>query len=154
MIGYVSGKTVLIRKAEKSHDAFAKIAQYFRTIFAAAVDIQLYATPSLCEGFDWHYDLEDVFVIQSSGEKVFNLRGNKADLDTLKAKPVEIPKTTDLLEQQMDTTELKFHLRAGDLLYIPAGYWHKARSIRDSFHISIGILNGTIPTPPASLCSI
>ena len=35
--------------------------------FAAPVDVHLYCTPAGQPGFGWHYDAEDVFVLQTAG---------------------------------------------------------------------------------------
>jgi len=117
MKGYTEGYTVLIRHSELVHRDLGIIASKFLEHFQRPIDIQLYVTPYGQEGFDWHFDAEDVFVIQSSGEKEFYLRAHLSE-----------------------GPEIRCHLCAGDFLYIPRGYWHKARAITDSCHISIGLL--------------
>jgi ribosomal protein L16 Arg81 hydroxylase len=131
------GYTILVRHSEKANPALAKIGADFEEFFHDPVDIQLYVTPAGEEGFDWHYDLEEVFVIQSSGEKEFYLREPKTmpPLDH-----VELPETLDFTEH-FQGPEIRCHLKAGDVLYIPAGWWHKARALTPSFHLSVGVLS-------------
>ena len=43
--------------------------------------------------------------------------------------------------KEKNKTEIHCWLKAGDWLYIPKGYWHKARALKDSFHLSVGVLN-------------
>jgi 50S ribosomal protein L16 3-hydroxylase len=117
MRGFTEGYTVLVRHSERVHRDLNSIASKFLEHFQRPIDIQLYVTPYGQEGFDWHFDAEDVFVIQSSGEKEFYLR-----------------------KSMSDGPEIRCHLCAGDFLYIPRGYWHKARAITDSCHISVGLL--------------
>ena len=134
--GFSRGETIVIRHSEKAHSGLNKIAREFAAGFAAPVDIQLYCTPEAQEGFDWHYDIEDVFVIQSSGQKEFSLRKNVA---LEKPSSVIIPKNLKELEALSEGPEFKCLLKAGDFLYIPAGYWHKARALTPSFHLSVGV---------------
>lgn len=130
------GYSVVVRHAEQAHPKLKEIAAKFHDHFQDPVDIQLYATPAKEEGFDWHYDLEEVFVIQSIGEKEFFLRVPKASprLDR-----VELPRVIDF--QKDFGPEIRCHLKAGDFLYIPAGVYHKARAITPSFHMSVGVMS-------------
>lgn len=134
--GFGKGRTVLIRHSERAHPVLNAVARDFRRLFGRPVDIQLYATPAGQEGFDWHYDIEDVFVIQSDGEKEFFLRRNRRE----EPSSVEIPRTVAELESEFFGPEIRCLLRAGDMLYIPSGYWHKARAVSDSFHLSVGVM--------------
>lgn len=130
------GKTILIRHAEKAHPKLSKIAKEFHDAFHSPVDIQIYATPKEKEGFDWHYDIEDVFIIQTHGEKEFRLIPNTV---TSRPLPVMTPRNCRFrLENKK--TEIRCWLKAGDFLYIPAGYWHKAKAVMDSIHLSAGVL--------------
>ncbi len=131
------GYTILVRHSEKAHPALAKIGLDFEEFFHDPVDIQLYVTPAGEEGFDWHYDLEEVFVIQSSGEKEFYLREPKV-IPSLNR--VELPEKIDFANH-FQGAEVRCHLKAGDVLYIPAGWWHKARALTPSFHLSVGVLS-------------
>lgn len=115
--GFRTGRTLLVRHSERAHSDLAKIALGFQSVFGGAIDIQLYCTPPHQEGFDWHIDKEQVFAIQSSGSKEFFLRKS--------------------LESDC---EIRCLLHPGDWLYIPAGYWHKARAHQFSVHLSIGVL--------------
>lgn len=137
--GYGEGRTVLVRHAEKAHWKLAAIANDFHTVFKDPIDIQLYCTPASEEGFDWHYDVEEVFVIQSLGEKEFRLRKN-----TINPWPTRHNMGKNLhFEKEMPSPEIRCHLKAGDWLYIPAGWWHKARAITESAHLSVGVMART-----------
>lgn len=131
------GRSVVVRHSERAHPELKAIAKDFADFFGDPIDIQLYATPPEQEGFDWHYDIEEVFVIQSSGEKEFRLRIPKVPppLDR-----VTLPKTLDF-ENDFIGPEIRCHLKAGDWLYIPAGVWHKARALTPSFHLSVGVMS-------------
>lgn len=142
--GFDRGNTIFIRHSETIHPTLRRIAETFELFFQSPIDIQLYATPAGQEGFDWHYDPEDVFVFQSHGKKEFLLRPN-----TVIPNPREVhqPDPNDFLREK-HAHQLRCTLYAGDWLYIPAGYWHKARAIEDSFHISVGVLNREAASNP------
>lgn len=132
---FACGHTVLVRHAEEAHPIFKSIADNFKSVFGRAIDIQIYVTPQGEEGFDWHYDVEDVFIIQSQGEKEFTLLPN-----TVTPRPLPIMRKENFFAQEIRRPEIKCLLKAGDWLYIPAGYWHKATAVTDSFHLSVGVL--------------
>lgn len=130
----VDGYSLVVRKAEKAHEHFSNLARIFEGAFSAPVDIQLFASPPGHEGFSWHFDYEDVFVIQTSGTKEFTLRQNSF-----------WPRVKDRSQQQLFshevfTEEHRCLLKAGDCLYIPAGWWHRAQAVSYSYHISVGVL--------------
>lgn len=115
------GYSIFIRHSEKSHPIFKKIAENFQKNFNYPIDVHLYITPKGEEGFGWHYDTEEVFILQTGGEKSFRLRPDS-------------PFSPNRSKQ-----EFQCILKSGDFLYIPAGFWHKAKALTDSFHISVGI---------------
>lgn len=137
--GFAEGRTILVRHAERAHPKIRAIAEDFQRTFEDPVDVQVYGTPGGSRGFDWHYDAEEVFVIQSVGEKEFSLRRN-----TIEPWPVHshFPKQFRF-DRERPTPEIRCLLREGDWLYIPAGWWHKARAVTDSFHLSVGVMAQT-----------
>ena len=73
---YRRGHTLLVRYAERSSTKFQALAEAFAQFFHAPVDIQVYLTPDQHQAFGWHYDLEEVFIIQVQGCKEYTLRQN------------------------------------------------------------------------------
>lgn len=118
---FKEGRTVLLRRVERRHEEFLPLLQQFENAFDREVDMQVYVTPASNEGLAWHRDNEEVFVFQSSGEKEFFLH-----------EPC-------LYENFGNGRKLHCLLKGGDFLYIPAGWWHKARAVTDSFHLSVGV---------------
>lgn len=133
--GFKNKRTLLIRHAERTHPLMDFIAKDFQLLFQCPIDLQIYCTPAQQEGFEWHYDLDEVFVIQTFGEKEFRLRKNTTTPRPLDRKAYQ--RTYFLKEPP--APEIRCWLKAGDWLYIPAGYWHKARAITDSLHVSVGV---------------
>ncbi len=131
---YKEGYTIVVRHSEVADESLRAIAMDFQDHFQKPVDIQLYGTPHGRRGFGWHYDQEDVFVIQSSGTKEFFLRKNKDKANF----PFSATEKFNL-DDRAEGPELRCLLHPGDFLYIPAGYWHTATAHEDSFHLSIGV---------------
>jgi 50S ribosomal protein L16 3-hydroxylase len=116
------GYTIRIRHAEQHHPKVRELAEVFAATFESPVDIHLYATPADTFGFSWHYDAEEVFIVQTAGEKEYFLRKN-----TVNPWPLEETMPTDLRYERELMPLMRVVLRAGDLLYIPCGYWHRAQ---------------------------
>lgn len=132
------GYTLLVRHAER-HDAELKhLAQGFAQEFLAPVDVHLYATPGKSFGFGWHYDVEDVFIIQLEGSKEYSLRKN-----TVNPWPVLDNMPKDLRYERELMPLMKCELSAGDWLYIPHGYWHKGDAKSDSISLAVGVMAAT-----------
>lgn len=131
-----SGHTLLLRYAERSHPALKSLADEFARYFHTPVDIQLYCTPANHNAFGWHYDVEEVFVIQTKGSKQFTIKPNSVHPNPIMS---SIPKNLGF-ELEKTNIELTVTLEAGDWLYIPSGWWHIARTKSESMHISIGLM--------------
>lgn len=133
---YREGNTLVLRYAEKGHSLLKSLADDFAVPFRTEVDIQLYCTPEGYNAFGWHYDIEEVFVIQTKGSKEYTLRPN-----TVHPRPLltSVPKDMHY-EKENGEQVLKVLMEAGDWLYIPSGWWHIARTQSESMHISVGLM--------------
>ncbi len=133
---YTAGHTITIRHAEKHHGGLAEFAAAFAEDFHAPIDLHLHCTPADHHGFGWHYDAEDVFILQTEGSKHYFLRKNTVNpwplLETLS-------KNMGYEREIMPVVECT--LEAGDWLYIPAGYWHVARAAQESLSIAVGLMS-------------
>lgn len=136
MIYYQAGNTLLFRYAERSHPLLKILADDFSQSFKTEVDIQLYCTPEGHNAFGWHYDVEEVFIIQTRGSKRYTIRPN-----TVHPRPI-LASMPENLEYEKESGELFLDilLKEGDWLYIPSGWWHVARTQSESMHISIGLM--------------
>ena len=135
---YDEGHTITIRSAEKLDPDLARLAEAFRADFLAPVNIHVYCTPSGEHGFGWHYDVEDVFVLQLEGSKVYSLRKN-----TVNPWPVLETMPRDLQFEREGSPVFTCRLEAGDWLYIPAGWWHIANTEAESKSLAVGMMSPT-----------
>jgi ribosomal protein L16 Arg81 hydroxylase len=98
--------------------------------------VQAYATPGGFRSFGWHYDCEEVFIVQTSGTKQFSLRRNTVNpRPTLDAMPADMH-----FERETSAPVIETTLIAGDWIYIPRGWWHIGRGVEDALSLSIGVL--------------
>jgi ribosomal protein L16 Arg81 hydroxylase len=129
------GYTLSVRHSERHDAVLADLAKGFARDFAAPVDIHLYCTPAGQFGFDWHYDAEEVFIVQTAGSKEYSLRKN-----TVNPWPLEETLPANMRYEREIMPLSRCELTAGDWLYIPSGYWHKGDSREASISLAIGVM--------------
>jgi 50S ribosomal protein L16 3-hydroxylase len=130
------GYTLCLRHADRHDPALAKLAADFQADFLAPIDVHVYCTPAERPGFGWHYDAEDVFILQTEGTKDWWLRKN-----TVNPWPLVETIPADMRYEREIMPAMHCTLAAGDWLYIPAGYWHRTSAPQVSTSLSIGILS-------------
>jgi ribosomal protein L16 Arg81 hydroxylase len=135
-----AGHSLVLRKTERYDPGLAALADAFARDLGGAVAVQLYATPRERHSFGWHYDAEEVFILQTAGTKRYFLREN-----TVYPRPLLEAMPRDMEYEREVSPLLSCTLVPGDWLYIPGGYWHVARALEDSLSISVGVL------PPTAL---
>ena len=127
-----------MRHAERHYEPLRQLADAFKDDFRAPINVHVYATPAGEHGFSWHYDAENVFIMQTNGEKEYFLRKN-----TVHPWPLAESIPDDMRYQHEIMPLTRVTLSAGDWLYVPCGYWHKADA-RDSTETSISIALGVM----------
>lgn len=133
------GYTILVRHAEHHHEQLKALASAFIEDFQAPVNIHIYATPPGKYGFSWHYDAEEVFIMQTNGQKEYSLRKN-----TVNPWPLGETIPGDMGYGREIMPLMRVLLSAGDWLYIPCGYWHKAdanRSEETAISLALGVMS-------------
>ncbi|PZD79308.1 cupin domain-containing protein [Mesonia sp. K7] len=98
----------------------------------------IYCTPKNSQGFITHYDSHDVIVLQVHGTKEWEIYDD----------PVKLPlKGIEEFEKGMQlnpTLKKTLTLKEGELLYIPRGVMHNARTKDESsIHITLGLIGTT-----------
>ena len=121
----------MVRQAEKHNEELEALAMAFKNDFHAPVNIHIYATPAGKHGFSWHYDAEEVFIMQTSGQKEYSLRKN-----TVNPWPLieTIPKNMGYESEVMPL--MRVLLSAGD--------WHKAeahKSDETAISLALGVMS-------------
>ncbi|HYO75831.1 MAG TPA: cupin domain-containing protein, partial [Thermoanaerobaculia bacterium] len=130
------GYSVVLRHCEQHDPGLRAVADAFARELPGQVVVQVYATPGDFHSFSWHYDVEDVFIVQATGTKDYFLREN-----TINPRPTLAAMPKDMQYERETTPTVGATLIAGDCLYIPRGWWHVAKAREDSLSISIGVLS-------------
>jgi ribosomal protein L16 Arg81 hydroxylase len=128
------GYTLLVRHAERHDPRLAEVASAFARDFASEVNIHMYCTPDGQHGFGWHYDAEEVFLIQTTGRKEYSLRKN-----TVNPWPLEETLPANMQYEREIMPVMQCELAAGDWLYVPSGYWHMGQSRETAISLAVGV---------------
>ncbi|MEN0076960.1 MAG: cupin domain-containing protein [Paracraurococcus sp.] len=90
------------------------------------------------KAFPTHYDTHDVWAVQVEGEKTWNVWEGRAEWPI--AHPAFRTETQAQHEQQKGRLREKVLLKAGDLLYLPRGWYHDALAEAPaSVHVAFGL---------------
>ena len=117
-------------------------------VFGAKVWPNVYSTGFAAKPFDAHFDLHDVLAVQCEGEKEWLVSKLRANC------PLEGPEFAPAVRQALEEFRaaalaeplMTVVTRPGDVLYIPRGQFHDARTPRGrSLHITFAI------DPPTAL---
>jgi ribosomal protein L16 Arg81 hydroxylase len=112
---YTKGATAILNGAHQSLPVLGALCRGLMRELGCAAQANVYITPPESQGFREHVDKHEVLVLQISGSKSWVLRPEGCG-------PIEI------------------QLRAGDLLYLPSGLAHGAKSAESaSIHITVGL---------------
>ena len=133
-----AGQTIGLRHVHEHDDGLSQLARDFWEAFRYPVDIHLYGSPAGEPGFGWHYDAEEVFVLQTVGVKEWSLRKN-----TVNPWPLVETLPADQHYEREIMPVMRCRLEAGDWLYIPGGYWHSTQAAEECVSLSIGLCAST-----------
>jgi ribosomal protein L16 Arg81 hydroxylase len=102
------------------------------------VQVNAYVTPASSRGFDPHYDVHDVFVLQIAGEKRWRIH-SPVHPDPLADQPWS-QHSQAVARAAENPPVIDEVLRPGDALYLPRGWIHSAEALGDtSVHLTIGM---------------
>ena len=131
-----SGSTICLCDAQMFDDGLSGLVANIQRLFAAEAQINVYLAPPEKAGFAAHFDTTDVFIVQCTGQKewqVFDDYVDKTELPLLDT-PWE-PERYRPLSRPRDMT-----LQRGDVLYMPRGTMHRAFCTgRELMHLTISI---------------
>jgi hypothetical protein len=97
------------------------------------VHTNVYCSPANTQGFQCHFDLHEVFVLQVSGEKHWRVFRPTEDAPVGSWRAEDAPHTSS--QPYLDVV-----LRPGDVLYVPRGHWHYAIAHEStSLHVTVGV---------------
>ena len=135
---YADGATIVLQALHRTWGPVLEASQEVAADLGHPVQVNAYVTPPQNRGFDDHYDVHDVFVVQVSGEKHWRVRPPVHEW------PLRDQPWTDrrdavhaAAEQPPVVDEV---LAPGDCLYVPRGWLHSATALGGtSIHLTVGV---------------
>lgn len=150
---YRQGASFRIRGINRHWKALWLLCRDIEEVFAFPVGANLYCTPKNSHGLDRHYDRHDTLILQIAGSKHWALYSSpeKLPLEQVPLMGFEklgdatqyrgAPVVGDVVARTAGEEPIdEFVMEPGDLLYLPRGFVHEARTSEDiSVHVTIGI---------------
>jgi hypothetical protein len=139
---FADGATIVLQGLHRTWPALQVFTRDLVAELGHPAQVNAYITPESNRGFDPHYDVHDVFVLQVSGEKHWRVHA-----------PVRThPRADEPWSQYRAAVEsrareepvLDVVLRPGDALYLPRGWLHSAVArAGTSIHLTVGVASYT-----------
>ncbi|MBU2938377.1 cupin domain-containing protein [Lacinutrix sp. C3R15] len=132
---YAEGATINVVGLNNYLMSLGELCDHLTKETSHRYQTNIYCTPKEKQGFNTHYDSHDVIVLQIHGSKEWEIYDN----------PVELPlKGPQNFTPEMDLTptlKQNITLKEGELLYIPRGVMHNAKTTdTSSIHITLGLM--------------
>lgn len=132
-----NGSTVRVAHIEHYLPSLSRFCRGLEQVLHLPIRANLYMTPPFSQGFQPHFDLDDIFVVQVLGQKQWYWHSSydeqaelpNGDMGFDATRHVSLKPPTPIL------------MRRGDVLYLPRGFMHEARTDE---HTSIHITFATI----------
>jgi len=135
---FAAGATLVLQGLHRTWAPLAEFTRQLVTDLGHPVQVNAYITPASARGFDPHYDVHDVFVIQIAGQKTWRIHP-PVHQSPLRSQPWDDHRAEVGREaQNPPAIEETFH--PGDVLYLPRGWIHSATALGGtSIHLTIGV---------------
>ena len=135
---FASGATIVLQGLHRLWPPLIDFVREAVDDLGRPVQANAYVTPPISRGFDPHYDVHDVFVLQVSGQKRWIVHHPVYD-NPLPSQPWTQHRAA-IAERVADEPVIDAVLSAGDALYLPRGWVHSAQALENtSIHLTIGV---------------
>jgi lysine-specific demethylase/histidyl-hydroxylase NO66 len=135
---FADGATLVLQALHRTWEPVADFSTRLSTELGHPVQANAYVTPPQNRGFDDHYDVHDVFVLQIAGTKRWIIR-EPVHPDPLRDQPWTGHRAA-VAEAAQGAPRIDTVLEPGDALYLPRGWLHAAQAQHEvSIHLTLGI---------------
>jgi ribosomal protein L16 Arg81 hydroxylase len=135
---FTDGSTLVLQGLHKTWAPLAEFTRQLIVDLGHPSQVNAYITPASSRGFDPHYDVHDVFVIQVAGEKRWTIH-EPVHRDPLADEPWTNHQDS-VARRATSAPYLEETFAPGDVLYLPRGWIHSATALGDfSIHLTIGV---------------
>jgi len=128
------GATLIFTHLHQRIPSLGRLCEGLERAFSSRMQTNIYLTPPGAQGFAPHWDTHDVFILQIAGTKHWTIYDTK----------IPLPLHGQHFDRTVHTAgapTMEFDLEPGDVVYIPRGAIHSARSSEDtSLHITTGLI--------------
>lgn len=135
---FAGGSTIVLQALHRVWPPLIDFCQQLASDLGHPVQANAYVTPPQNQGFDDHYDVHDVFVLQVAGRKRWSIHA------PVHPSPLRDQPWTDHREAVRLAAEheplIETVLEPGDALYLPRGFLHAATALGGvTVHLTLGI---------------
>jgi len=135
---FSGGATLVLQGLHRTWPPLADFTRQLILDLGHPAQVNAYITPASARGFDPHYDVHDVFVIQIAGEKHWRIHP-PVHPQPLRDQPWSDHRRAVELQAQGEPA-IDEVFRRGDVLYLPRGWIHSATALGGtSIHLTIGV---------------
>jgi ribosomal protein L16 Arg81 hydroxylase len=135
---FADGATIVLQGLHRTWPAIQAFTRRLVQELGHPVQVNAYITPESSRGFDSHYDVHDVFVLQVTGEKHWRVHAPvlahpRADEPWSRHRDAVAARAKE--EPMLDVV-----MRPGDVLYLPRGWLHSATARQGTtIHLTVGV---------------
>ncbi|MGW0532313.1 cupin domain-containing protein [Streptomyces sp. NPDC003032] len=139
---FADGATLVLQALQRTWAPVADFSARLAHELGHPVQANAYVTPPQSRGFDDHYDVHDVFVLQIDGAKRWIVH-EPVHPDPLRDQPWT-DRRSAVAEAAKGEAYIDTVLEPGDVLYLPRGWLHAAQAQGEvSVHLTLGIHSWT-----------
>lgn len=130
---YLRNGATLVRNRIKNEPFVDQISKQIATFAEAPTLVGSYAAFSSKSSYKSHWDTRDVYAVQLLGKKRWILKKPNFEFPLYMQQTKNFPNIKEPDEIYMDVI-----LEAGDILYIPRGWWHDPLPLdEETFHLAV-----------------
>ncbi len=131
------GASVVLNDVDSLSPGLAAVSNALEAAGLGKAQANVYISWQSHKAFPAHYDTHDVWAVQVEGEKVWNVWEGRAEWPI--SHPLFRSQTQEHHEQAKGRLRAKVHMKPGDLLYLPRGWYHDALAEAPaSVHVAYG----------------
>jgi lysine-specific demethylase/histidyl-hydroxylase NO66 len=135
---FADGSTLVLQALHRVWPPILDFCQKLAAEMGHPVQANAYVTPPQNQGFNAHYDVHDVFVLQIEGEKRWRIH-RPVLASPLRDQPWN-DRRADVEKRAEEAPLMETLLKPGDCLYLPRGHLHAATALGGvSIHLTLGI---------------
>jgi ribosomal protein L16 Arg81 hydroxylase len=132
------GASVVMNDVDSLTPGLAAVSDALEGAGFGKAQANVYISWQSHKAFHSHYDTHDVWAVQVEGEKIWNIWEGRAEWPI--PHPVFRGQKQDHHDQAKGALREAVHLKKGDILYLPRGWYHDALAeAPNSVHVAYGV---------------